>query len=548
MSYTRRPRTGNDLLATRFYHSGSALPSFPATLRRRLATEVGVPEGAILVGIVLIAFGIRASHVLAAPFPLNDGGMFAAAVGDLRANHWQPPQYLSYNHSAIPFAYPPLGFYASALFCLATGASVETSLRVLPLVASLATVPAFWRVAKVLVERRQALLATALFALVPRSWDWEIVGGGLTRSLGFFFALLTVGELAIMRRGTSRKRILLAGTFGGLAILSHLEMAAFVATSGCVLLLMDGWKFERLKGYAAAGMIAALIALPWILEVARQGGFAGLLSASQTGGAGYGALRLMITSPFDEPFFPIFACLVFVGAALAPRSSRTLLVWLLVLYLLDPRKAPSLATVPGAILAAQGACLLFLPGWLEPGAVRAQTTLRQRFTVYGLLIFAGVSAVAAGIKDTSPLRALSAPERTAMIWARTETAPSARFLVISGEDRWALDAVSEWFPELAERTSTATVQGSEWLGKGRYESQWQAHRSIQRCDTAACLFEVARTNDLAFDYILVAKTGMGGPATGDRDCCSSIRTSLDQQGLVRVYEHEGVTVYRTAKP
>ena len=70
-------------------------------------------EIAKLILLTALIFGgwLRLGPVLAAGFPINDGGMFAVMVDDLRVSQYALPVYTSYNLSNIPYAYPPLGFY-----------------------------------------------------------------------------------------------------------------------------------------------------------------------------------------------------------------------------------------------------------------------------------------------------------------------------------------------------------------------------------------------------------------------------------------------------
>ena len=50
-----------------------------------------------------------------AGFPVHDGGMFYYMVEELKSNHFALPAFTTYNLSDIPFAYPPFGFYVTAL-------------------------------------------------------------------------------------------------------------------------------------------------------------------------------------------------------------------------------------------------------------------------------------------------------------------------------------------------------------------------------------------------------------------------------------------------
>ena len=64
----------------------------------------------ILMLAVLVGTFMRFNPTLLAGFAINDGGMFAVMVDDLKASRYILPAFTSYNHLNIPFAYPPIGF------------------------------------------------------------------------------------------------------------------------------------------------------------------------------------------------------------------------------------------------------------------------------------------------------------------------------------------------------------------------------------------------------------------------------------------------------
>ncbi len=80
-----------------------------------------------------------------------------------------------------------------------------------------------------------------------------------------------------------------------------------------------------------------------------------------------------------------------------------------------------------------------------------------------------------GIRPTSPLHALSSEQRQAIIWAGESTPEDAVLAVVTGTGAWEIDAVSEWFPAIADRRSAGTVQGSEWLGNAAWQRQLDAY-------------------------------------------------------------------------
>ena len=103
-------------------------------------------------------------------FPLNDGGMFYTMIRDLKANHFILPQFTSYNHADIPFAYPPLGFYVAASFSALLHVSELQVLLWLPALANTISIFIFYKLAEqVLPTRIIAALAVMIYALSSTS-------------------------------------------------------------------------------------------------------------------------------------------------------------------------------------------------------------------------------------------------------------------------------------------------------------------------------------------------------------------------------------------
>src|SRR5512138_2486325 len=106
-------------------------------------------EWADLLLIFAIALGtfMRFNPTLLAGFAINDGGMFAVMIDDLKANHYLLPTFTTYNHLNIPFAYPPLGFYLGAFATDIFGVSTVDVLRWLPAFFASLSIPAFYLLA-----------------------------------------------------------------------------------------------------------------------------------------------------------------------------------------------------------------------------------------------------------------------------------------------------------------------------------------------------------------------------------------------------------------
>src|SRR4051812_4096779 len=182
---------------------------------------------------------IRARRALTlVDFPLNDGGMFYAAITDLKHAGYALPQVLSYNFASIPFAYPPLAFYISALVTDVLGVSTADALRVLPVLFATLMVVAYVPLARALSSSPiAAAVAIIVMATQPSAYTWMVMGGGLTRALGITFAVAGLVTLHRFYTRGGRGALIATAIFAALALLSHIEMAWFMSFSGVIFLL-----------------------------------------------------------------------------------------------------------------------------------------------------------------------------------------------------------------------------------------------------------------------------------------------------------------------
>ncbi len=540
-------------------HSPAPHPVIPEELR--LPRLAGGRYAAALALALGLAFGIRAWHVLSQDFPLNDGGLFYAMARDLQASGYRLPAFTSYNGVGIPFGYSPLGFYLAALLDELTPLTLADAFRWLPLLATCLIVVAFTLLARsFLVQRAAVVVAVLAFAVVPRSFLWMLMGGGLTRSLGLLFALLT---LVLLARFYARRRWSLAagaGLTAGLTLLSHLGTAPFLAFSAALLWLAWGRHRVGTLGSAGVAVIAALVSAPWWGRVLAVHGPEPFLAASATGGSIFRSIDLrhavLTLSSFGlgtgESVLGVVALLAVVGFFYSLASREWLLpVWWVAIAVLDARQGASFATVPIAMLAGVAVVHVLLPAmrrawsWSGAPATLRRTPGRAGWSpavILGLmLLFAAGTALLRmpGLRGGLPdLAALGPDERAAMEWVARETPRSARILVVGGTT-WEIDRHSEWLPVLGRRRSVATVQGWEWLPRGRFARKKREYNEVQGCAwwSTECLENWARGTGQAFDYVYV-------PRRPGQECCGQLLLSLSRDpGYVRLYDGRGAAIF-----
>lgn len=528
----------------------------------------------VLASVLAISLGVvvRGMHVLAHDFPLNDGGMFYAMTADLQHAGYQLPAVTAYNQAQIPFAYSPLGFYVAAMLNDITGLSLIEVFRWLPWLITSLTVGAVWLLAQELLRSRVAvIIAVVAFGVLPRSFIWLIMGGGLTRSLGFLFTLLTLHQVLLLYRHQQTRYAVWAGVCATLTVLSHLGTVPFLVVSAALFFLFYGRHRHGLVSSLGIALATVLLTAPWWLSVFLTHGLAPFQAAQATGGSIFSAFswqQLPVSIAHggigtSEPVLPVIGMLALIGGIVAVRQGYYLLpIWWLLILASDTRAGTTYATVPVALLLALGVTEMLLPILLQPqrllpswaGLDGPSDTGRRggrmlhgsapRLTVLvlaGLMSFTTASAVVSSPElggELPVLVGLTRPERQAMRWVAQTTPAESRFLVITGNG-WEVDRTSEWFPVLADRVSVATVQGYEWLPGGIFVEQRERYNQAQGCATwlAACLQDWSHETGVMFTHVYI-------PKLPNRECCSILRDSLyHQPEYDLVYDGPGATIF-----
>jgi hypothetical protein len=505
---------------------------------------------------VALGIAVRAYHVLSQDFPLNDGGLFFAMVRDLQAAHYHLPAFTSYNRAEIPYAYSPLAFYLAGLLDDLTPLSLLDLFRWLPLIASGLIVVAFaWLARGLLASRWAAVAAVVAFSLIPRSYIWMLMGGGLTRSFGFLFGLVTLRLLYSFLTERRWFYVPLVAVAAALTVASHLGTAPFVAFSGLLLIAAYGRHARALVGSVIAAGGAALLTAPWWLTVLHTHGLEPFLAASATGGSIFRSLSLRDTVNTlaqlglgtGESVLALIGMLGALGFFFALSMGDWLLpVWWIAIVTLDARQGSTFSTVPIALLAGIAVVQLLLPAMTR---LRVPTLRRSsgrlawspKVVLALFVIFGTVSALVRStpvIGGMGDMGSLSAQERRAMTWVARETPTDAKLLVVAGTP-WEIDRNSEWLPALTGRRSVGTVQGFEYRPLGEFGRKKREYNQLQACAgwVSHCLLDWSRTTGMAFTHVYI-------PKSPDRECCGLLRYSLERDpGYRLIYNGPGASLF-----
>lgn len=227
----------------------------------------------VLIWAISMGILVRLIPAFRFPFPINDGGLFYVMMEDLIHNGFQLPAYTTYNSNHIPFAYPPLALYLGALISAGLDIPLILLLQWLPPIVTILTIPAFYLLSRTMLKSHfQAALATVAYAMLPRTYDFPSMGGGLTRSFGLLFMLLALVSAFRFYIKQHWHYLLPFGIFSALLFTSHPEYT--VHTCAVIMLMWIFWGRTKRGIVGSLAIIAGtlLLASPWwMVVITRQG-------------------------------------------------------------------------------------------------------------------------------------------------------------------------------------------------------------------------------------------------------------------------------------
>ena len=502
---------------------------------------------------------LRISQVAQINFPINDGGMFYSMTSDLLKNGFQIPAYATYNNLGIAFAYPPLAFYLAGFLSFLFKWPLIEIFRFLPAIISTLTIPAFYFLANdILNKKGQVALASMVFALMPADFEWLIMGGGISRSLGLLFSILTLWAAYRLYRQLKIKYILATAALGSLAVLSHPEAAIHTAAIALVFFLFLGRNKKGLVFSVVTAILIFAITAPWWFRVVSLHGLGPFLAASHTGGYSLdnflSFVQLNITNEIFLTFMGCFAVLgLFIELA---RRKPFLPVWMMIVIISEPRSAPLYITPCLAMFAGIALNDLILPGInsFELGQNFLQAELKSSWAesllvgrivkifFVGLLAYFMMSAFALTYTESRSL-VLSESDLKAFDWIEANI-PSGNYFAVMTGDSPLVDPTAEWFPALTGQISIGTVQGNEWDPTRDFNSVLNESKDLQLCifQTTSCFNAWVNRTGHRFDFVYFSKTRIENQVGGIRINIPLEQSLIDSGQYNIIYDTDGVSI------
>lgn len=485
----------------------------------------------LLAAAIAVLIGMRIYLALATDFPIGDGALFYEFVRATGETFPGLPETVRYNQMDVPFAYPPWSFWLGGLLAN-LGIAPLATVHYLPILVNGAYALLF---ALLMLRGGHSRLFTAIallfFAASFRSFEWLVMGGGLSRGMGSLFTLLaliactTPGTL-VGRRTEAPLSIwsaVAAGAFVAGAILSHLEWGLLAAASVALSRACGaGSVREFIRTTFMAGLTALLLISPWLFFILQVHGLGPFLAAGGSGGWSIrGSMTYFLVLAYSSLFNPF---LPLGGLVLLLRRSLFWIGFTLLCIFLTPRHGATPLVLAVSVYSAAGALAL----WHLLRQLTSKARLSAAVTAAAVVAVASLMAYA-GFNSARYFWPLSAEKRQAMQWVR-ENHPGASFAVVGGAP-WQNDISGEWFPTLSGASSVTTVQGREWLpdrAYARWDEMSKALGSSRSCEEV--LTRLAPFGQAEFIW-----------AEWMHDCFADRRFQL-------VHRNGPVAIFRVARP
>lgn len=456
--------------------------------------------------IMILSFFIRYPFLQQSnKMPINDGGMFYVMTNELIENHFSIPKVTEYNHSSIPYTYPPLAFYCAGLLHTAFGVDVLDVERVLPLIFNLAGILFFYWLAKELLQGKgQALVATIAFSISSTSFEWLIMGGGLARSPAYAFSILALYLLLHGIKNHRWKFVIAAGIICGLTFGFHIETGYFTFILFIFTILYYARNRFGILALISSIVLCALLYGPLFLMAVLQNGLQPYFYAMR-GGAFNLLYSLGFLLKFDffdtTPFIDVAGVLAFIGLFFMLKKKNFYVpVWLLLVCVFEARSSSRFGVIPVSILFSYAVYELIISRLPKTEFLFHQPLFSSNNVIAllcSLPVFLSVPAIY--VNESPLLNSLTTADQQAMQWVKASTPATSNFAVIPAT-YWHADMVSEWFPALTDRASVLTVQGTEWTDEfiEREEKTTEFIKAIQRNDFDAAIKQTGKKVDYLY--------------------------------------------------
>lgn len=530
--------------------------------RVKLLNQSSYLELLLLTLAVLIGALVRYSVIIGSDFPYSAGGLYYVFIEEIKKNHYLLPEFVKWNMTNLPFAYPPLPFYFLAAISDLTGLSTIETLRLVPAFISTLTIVAFYLLSReLLYSWRQRVFATFAFALLIPAFYEFIEGGGIARGMGFGFMILLLREIYLLytkpKDGQTKRHIIMSIIFASGLILCHPLYTVYGVFSIFIFFLFYGRNLQSIINSLFIGAGVLLVTAPWWVTIVIRHGLSNIIAASSTGSSPPLTLilaRFSFSFTF-ELLTPVLGFIGLIGLFFLVANNKYLIpAWGLLTIIFIGRGGDSCVSIALALMVGYGLdkILLFVLSDLIKDKTQ-ETILEkdqqhkkqrgQKIAIDIILAYVAFWAFLSAINFTLKTESTTLPkeERQAMTWTSNNTPANSKFVIL--EPKYT--PASEWFPALAQRESATTYEGYEWL-PNQYAPRINNFGDLQSCrdKDSMCLETWSKNTGHSFNYVYISRRPVAS-LPGNGICCTVLENSVAAStNYERVFDLPGVVIFK----
>jgi hypothetical protein len=445
-------------------------------------------------GVILFGAVIRLVPLISAgpQLPFRSGGLFLEFSRQILSHGYHLPAIIPfYSDGGIPFAYPPLPFYAEALLIDIFPFSEFTIANLLPPLIGIISLPFFYLFAKELkLNFTSRVAALAVYATMPAAFLEIIESAGLAEAFGSLAIILYLTACVKIQSVGTTQNAVFAGISWAACILAS-PGSAYAATLMCVLLvfafLVKGirdreFPRRKIKTYGIISAIAITLSSPYWITVIRNHGTGIFINSfiNQHEGGAFWLLNTFISLArfnISKSYFSVvFDGLILGGIIWEINRHRWKAVTFLLVFFIIPREGVWLVSIPAAILAGISISEIFTLFGRNHGRI-------GRVITYSILVFFiiissmwEVTRVVAEYSSGSWSEAVVAAD-----WVQNNTPHDAKLIVLSD---WQ---IREWLPTLTQRTVLNVWRGLEWEPEEQ-EIVAELNQMLNQCIDLDCIY------------------------------------------------------------
>lgn len=242
-------------------------------------------------------------YIFSSELPSNPVGFYASSIEVLTDNIFTFPKELSRYGEGIPYVYPPLGFYISAILTYFTGSVISTMKYFPGIFHLIQSSILFYFVYKWKSNFSYAKWSLVIFIFMPQVLVRDLYADEILTTLSRIFLLSSWVSCIIGEGGRKYYYSILGGLLVGASIVTHPIVGVLCAIGYPVILVSSKTEIGNNISRLLVSVFSSLVVvLPWLLGVLVNHGVDPLIAGLSDSKSGF--QYLVILALLWEELYP----------------------------------------------------------------------------------------------------------------------------------------------------------------------------------------------------------------------------------------------------